>query len=133
MSPLRRRLLVALEVFVAVGAAFGGSSMLRDPTGGLIGFPAELLTRTPFPSYFVPGLVLLVVVGGSQAAAVVAALLRQPAARWLGGGAGAVLLGWILVQIALLGYVSWLQPLLFGLGAAEVAIAWSPERVTSMV
>jgi hypothetical protein len=33
-----------------------------------------------------------------------------PSARRLAQAAGVILLGWILVQVAIIGYVAWMQP-----------------------
>jgi hypothetical protein len=77
---------------------------------GAPGVPLAWLQRTPFTSYLIPSLVLLVLVGGSQAAAGRSIATRSPRARGASLIAGAVLLGWIGTQVALIGYVSWLQP-----------------------
>jgi hypothetical protein len=37
---------------------------------------------------------------------------------------GVVLIAWIVVQVAIIGYVSWLQPASFLAGIAIAALAW---------
>jgi hypothetical protein len=55
----RERVLVGLELFLAVGAVAGGGGMLLDTSGRGQGLPNNLLDGTPFSSYLVPGIVLL--------------------------------------------------------------------------
>jgi hypothetical protein len=72
--------------------------------------PLEWLDGSPFRTYFVPSLILFVVVGGSFLFAAIAVLSRARIARVSALGAGAVVLVWILVQVSIIGYVSWMQP-----------------------
>ncbi|MGE3671279.1 MAG: hypothetical protein AB7K71_16540 [Polyangiaceae bacterium] len=103
---------------------------------GLIGAPGlskELLAHTPFESYFVPSLVLLLVVGGSALLAAGAGWRKAMHTRALSRLAAAILAGWILAQVAWIGYVSWLQPTMLGVA---VLIFWlatglAPQRENS--
>ena len=79
--------------------------------GGAPEVPTQWLNGTPFGSYVIPGLVLGAVVGGSQIAAAVAGWRRHPRARTLSLLAALVLLAWIVIQLALIGYHSALQPI----------------------
>jgi hypothetical protein len=82
--------------------------------GGAPGVPTAWLSRTPFDDYRIPGIILGSVVGGSQILA--SALLWRGAssAKRVSLAAGAVLLTWIVVQLAMIGYVSPLQPVVLG-------------------
>lgn len=101
-----RYLLGALLAFGALNAFAGGYYGLS----GAKGVPREWLAGSPFTDYFVPALILFVVVGGSFLVAAVAVFARWRRARLLAIGAGAVVLGWLAVQISIIGYVSWMQP-----------------------
>jgi hypothetical protein len=96
----------ALLVFGAVNAFGGGYYGLS----GAKGVPTEWLKGSPFPDYFMPSLILLVVVGGSFIVAAVAVFTRLRIARLAALAAGIVVLGWLTVQLAIIGYVSWMQP-----------------------
>ena len=62
---------MALEIFLSVGALFGGAALVLGPKGEIIPLPISALAGSPFDSYFVPGLILLGVLGvGPLAAAV---------------------------------------------------------------
>ena len=96
----------ALLVFGAVNAFGGGYHGLS----GAKGVPTEWLKGSPFPDYFVPSLILLVVVGGSFVVAAMAVFTGLRIARLAALTAGIVVLGWLAVQLAIIGYVSWMQP-----------------------
>lgn len=112
------RVLSVLQWFVALNAFGGGAFGLA----GAPGLPPEWLAGSPFSSYLVPSLVLIVAVGGLHALAAVRAWQGHPRALLLGRAAGVVLLGWIVVQVAIIGYVSWLQPAMGATALVELAL-----------
>lgn len=87
--------------------AFGGGVY------GLLGakdIPREWLAGSPFASYLIPSFVLLVVVGGAFLVGAIAAFARWPRAWNLTAFAGLIALAWIVTQVSIIGYVSWMQP-----------------------
>jgi hypothetical protein len=96
----------ALLAFGAVNALGGGYYGLS----GAEGVPTEWLRGSPFPDYFVPSLILVIVVGGSFSIASLAVLASLRIARLAALAAGLVVLCWLAVQLAIIGYVSWMQP-----------------------
>ena len=119
-----RILLGALLAFGALDAFAGGYYGMS----GAPGIPIEWLDGSPFTSYVVPGLILFVVVGGTLLNAAVAVFGRSSDGPWAAYLAGAVVLGWIAVQVAIIGFVSWLQPIT-ALGAiAIIALAAGLQR-----
>jgi len=116
---MHTRVLIGLHTVVALNAAGGGIYGLT----GAPGVPVAWLQGTPFASYLVPSLMLLVIVGGSQAAAGLSIATRKPRSRSTSLTAGAVLLGWIGIQVALIGYVSWLQPAVAVAALSNLALA----------
>lgn len=117
---MRLRLLSVLHAVVALNAVGGGIYGLA----GAPGVPVEWLEHTPFPSYFIPSLILLLVVGGTHVAAGLSLAARSPHSRRTSLAAGAVLVGWIGTQVALIGYVSWLQSAVALAALANLALAW---------
>lgn len=116
MGPTRRSLAtreawirVALGVLLALVAlnAFAGGSY---GMAGAPGVPTAWLDGSAFSTYFVPGLALFVVVGGTFLLAAVTVLARSRLARPAAVGAAVIALGWLVVQVAVIGMVSWLQP-----------------------
>ncbi|MDT3428148.1 hypothetical protein J2Z22_003739 [Paenibacillus forsythiae] len=56
--------LYVLQIFLGVGAIFGGLALIIDPSGSLMGMPADsVLRRSPFSSFLFPGILLLGVFG----------------------------------------------------------------------
>ena len=130
-NPLRpgpRLALVALELFTALGALYGGGMLVADPTGKRIGFTLQMLERTPFRSYLVPGIVLLAVNGLGMLAVALGVLWRWRHAITASIGVGALLVGWIAVQLLMIGYVSALQPLMLATGALIAGTAVLARR-----
>ena len=99
----------SLGGLLAFGAlnAFGGGYY---GLSGADGVPTAWLEGSPFNDYFIPSLILLIVVGGSLLIAAVAVVARLRLARETAVAAGLVVLGWLAVQLAIIGYVSWMQP-----------------------
>jgi hypothetical protein len=101
-----RYALGALLAFAALNAFGGGYYGLT----GAKTVPREWLAGSPFSDYFVPSLILFVVVGGSFLVAAIAVFARWRTARLFAVGAALIVLGWLAVQLAIIGYVSWMQP-----------------------
>lgn len=116
---LTRYALGALLAFGALNAFGGGVYGLL----GAKGIPTDWLKGSPFDSYFVPSLILLVVVGGSFLIAAIAVFARWRMARLAALGAGAIVLCWIAVQLAIIGSVSWMQPATAIAGLLVLALA----------
>lgn len=115
--------LVALHLFVAAGAFFGGGALLVDPSGRSLGFPEAVRDALPFPTFFVPGLVLFFAVGGASLAAAIATTMRARVAPKLSMFAGVMLTGWMVVQLALVPGLAAIQLVYLALGLGMLALA----------
>jgi pimeloyl-ACP methyl ester carboxylesterase len=81
------------------------------------------LAGSPFSDFLIPGLFLLVALGfGSALAAFL--LWKRPGriSRLFALGLSASLIAWIAVQVAVVGYRGWLQPLYAALGVSLIAL-----------
>jgi hypothetical protein len=119
--------LVALQLIIAANAVYGGLGLM---TTGL-GMPAQWLAGTPFASWVVPGAFLLLVVAAPMAVAAGLELRRSTRAYRASLAAGALLIGWILVQLVILRRYFFLQPVLAAAGVAVVLLAWWAHGVSS--
>ena len=115
-----RYVLGCLLAFVALNAFFGGYYGMT----GAKGVPTEWLAGSPFRDYFIPGLILFVVVGGSFLVATIAVFAHLRIARLAAFSAGIIVFGWLAVQIAIIGYVSWMQPATAITGLFVLILAW---------
>jgi hypothetical protein len=107
ITPKVRNALSTLEGFVGLSGVVAGVGIALS----VIQLPADRLEDTPFTSFTIPGL-LLVGVG--------AICLIAIAALWCGDGDGAPFLsvlcaamlgGWTVVEVTLLGPATWLESL----------------------
>ena len=124
--------LAALMAFVGLGGVFGGIQMLVDPYRPM-GMTPHMISRTPFDTYTLPGVLLLVLLGLVPLALAVALLLRTPFAAQGAAAFGLGLLAWIATQWALTDARLWLQPVLFIVGLTVVVVAallWRREDRT---
>ncbi|MDR3680020.1 MAG: hypothetical protein P4L41_08650 [Flavipsychrobacter sp.] len=100
---------IALLVINGISAIAGGYNLVFYPDGQTLGMDTQMLSRTPFTDFLLPGIILLTVNGISSL--IVAALMATnnkyyPVLLICQGVASAV---WILIQIWLIAVVSWLQ------------------------
>lgn len=127
--PVSLYVLMAALLIQGISGIAGGYGLVDDPTGDELGIPVTWLQGSPFNDYLVPGLILLFVLG----------LLPLVVAHglWVGGrwawpaalAVGSALIGWITIQILIIGYQA--QPplqLSYGLlGIAIVVLALLPS------
>ena len=106
MEKLIRYTLGSLLILVAVNAFGGGVYAMT----GAKNVPVEWLKGSPFHTYFIPGFILFVCVGGSSLIAAIALFKRHHLERKAAFSCGIITFIWISVQLAIIGYVSWLQP-----------------------
>lgn len=99
----------SLGVLLSIVAlnAFGGGYY---GMAGAENVPVEWLKGSPFSNYFIPSLILFFIVGGSSLIAAITAFRRRPSSRKISLLCGFIILTWIAVQLAIIGYVSWMQP-----------------------
>jgi hypothetical protein len=129
------RLAAALEVFLGLGALFGGGALILGPDGQLLGMPTSLLAGSPFTSYLVPGIVLFTFVGIAPLLAAAMTLSRQAFAPIAAVAVGLTLIGWVSVEMVVLagpGSLAWALYMVLGACIAMVGVGWwrsSPHAV----
>lgn len=114
----------SLLVVTALNAFGGGVYGIA----GARGVPVAWLAGSPFADYRLPGLILFALVGGSLTWATVEVIGATSRARRVAFGAGQVLVAWLAVQVAIIGYVSWLQPVVALIAASVCVLAWFTPR-----
>lgn len=139
--PVTVRGLTALLAFQGVSAVGGGAAFLADTSGGFVGMGTEVLSSSPFTTFLWPGLLLslglglpaLVAAIGVQRRGrlkVAAVLERGTGHHWswaLSLAIGVALMTWIVVQLLLMTERTFLQPLMFTVGAGLVALPLLPS------
>ena len=122
---------IALAVatgFMSFQAVYGAVLLVQGGEG--LPDPPSIL---PGDGWWPGAVALLVVVGVPIAAACVLQVRRDPRADTASIAAGLILVGWIVVQVALIGLTWFLQPLCFVIGLLIALGAWWHDRVVSRV
>ncbi len=106
-----------LLLIIALNALGGGYYGMA----GAENVPREWLRDAPFRTYFIPSLFLFVCIGVYFFFTSIAVFRRKTYARVAALICGFILLFWIILQVAMIGYVSWLQPAM-GISACVILI-----------
>jgi hypothetical protein len=133
-------ILIVLLLFMGAGALISGAMLFLSLDGAMMGMTADLLEGSPFGSYLVPGIILFTFVGVFSVFAGYS-LLRKPDWHWpdlfnpskschwawtTAWAEGVIMLIWIGVETMLLGYISFLQPLIVGWGIVTIGLTLLP-------
>jgi hypothetical protein len=96
------KVLLGLELFLAVGALGGGGALFLSPDGSALGLPLSLLEHAGFEDFRIPGLILFLVNGLLPLVSALGLLRRRPWGPASAMVVGLVLVGWIATQVVLL-------------------------------
>jgi len=116
--------LAGLDGLTGAAAVYGGAGLIRDG----FGMPDGWLAGTPFTGWMLPGVALLIAVAVPQFAAAVLIVAGVRPGLVAGYLAGLLLVAWIAVELLVLRRYFVLQPVIAGIGAAEVLLAWRWQR-----
>lgn len=115
---------IALLLFNGLGALFGGGMLLAYPDGSGFQMPLSLLEHSPFHDFFWPGLILFVC-NGCGSLLVAGLLFSKNKYGPLGTMVqGAVLTGWIVIQVAIIQGFSPLHAIFGSIGIALIVLGW---------
>jgi hypothetical protein len=133
-------LLTLLLALQALSGLWGGSFLLADPSGGLFKMPVEMMKQGPFTNFFIPGLALFVLLGVVPAITLYG-LIKRPHWKWaqhlniyhnrhwswaFSLYTGFMLIIWIDVQVAIIGFGSVLQAIYGITGLAITMLTLTP-------
>ncbi len=136
-----RNIFLILLGFLGLGAIGGGGALIISPTGELIGMPLSMLEKSPFNSFFIPGVILFSVLGLIPLLLIIA-LLKKPESKlaeqinlfkdmhwsWTYSIYIAfTLISWIQVQMVFLHAVHWLHTFYMFFAIAIIIIALLPQ------
>ncbi len=116
-----------LHLFIGLNATVSGLLFLLKPDGAWVGMQPGWLERTPFESYFIPGLLLLILLGIPSL--IVFYGLFMPPSKWSSVKLhrtthwawiaslleGLLVILWIIIQVILTHYF-WMQPVIIVIG-----------------
>jgi hypothetical protein len=116
-----------IRIAVVVADVFEAASAFLGAVGLVVGFmaiPVSILSGTPFADFTVPALLLGFVVGGSAlVAGIVTALGLRPWDALTSAAAGCITVGWLTIEIGMIGLGSWAQVVWFLVGVVMIVLA----------
>ena len=139
--PFSLILLVVLLVVIGIGGIISGLMLFLAPDGSLMQMPVDVLDGSPFPDFLIPGIILFLFIGIFPVLAGFS-LVRKPAWQWpdalnpvkdthwawaASWAAGVIMLIWIIAETIMLGYISFLQPLIAVWGIAIIVLSLLPD------
>lgn len=122
MNRIYKSQLIILFI-VGIGALFGGALAIFDPSGTLYGMPVDVLKKGPFTNFLIPGLFLFFIIGVGHLLSFLTVKRRLKYHAYISGGAGGILMAWILVQCYILRSIHYLHIIFFVIGLSESIIA----------
>jgi hypothetical protein len=127
-----RRSTIALCLLTGVTAVGGGLALALRPDGSILRAPLSVLQHTPFASFLIPGILLAAVVGLSNLTGAFAlAFTERRGAAALSFLGGAALTGFVVIEMALLRTVNWLQLFFFVVGMVTMVQSLKIRRCGS--
>lgn len=99
-----------------IGALYGGWNLIAHPDGSSIDLSIDWLKHSPFSNYLIPGIILFFTNGLASIVVLLALLYNHPKYCWLIIAEGALLTGWIIIQIQLIQTVYFLHFVMGGIG-----------------
>lgn len=111
-----------LLLLTGVGALYGGWQLINHPDGSSLQLSLNWLARTPFPDYCMPGIILFIANGLLNMLVFATQYFNFRYFPRLVVFQGAVLTGWIAVQMWLMQTVHILQIVLGAVGIALMLV-----------
>ena len=136
--------LFVLLLIAGIGAIISGAMMFLSPDGDMIKMSVDMLEHSPFSNFLIPGIVLFLFVGVFPLM-VVYGLTKKPDWKWPNTlnpsknyhwawaatwATGLIMLIWIGVETLMVGYVSFLQPLIAVWGFIIIVLSLIPRVKT---
>ena len=115
------RAAIVLLCLLGAMAMAGGVSLVSAPDGSVMKLPTSLLAGSPFPDFFVPGLILGGLFGVGSLVVALMGLARLRIAPFLAFAIGIGQMIWIVVELSVIKEVSFFHPLCFAMGFALAA------------
>ena len=120
----KSKVLLGLLLFNGLSATAGGLALMTD----WIPEQASWVQDTDFRSNYFPGVILMAVVGGNSLIAAAALAKRSPGWQLASIVAGAIMVFWIIGEVASIRGFHFLQVIYLVTGA--LVVAWTPARQT---
>jgi hypothetical protein len=119
-----KTIVICLLIFNSIGAIWGSFNMLSAPDGSTMDWSPIMLRYSPFNDFFFPGLILLISNGLFSMGVVGMIAVRYRRYPWFIMLQGVILTGWILVQVLMLRFFSFLHFIMGLIGVTLIILGW---------
>jgi hypothetical protein len=116
-----KKFVIALHIFIGVGAMAGGTACLTNPFSPL-GTPVEMLKNSPFENFLIPGILLFSVIGIGNIVVAIPVFKNWDYWGYSTGILGGALVVWIVVQCIMLRSIVFLHVLFFFFGLLQISL-----------
>jgi hypothetical protein len=96
-----------LLILVLATSVFSGILMMAMPDGSALRLPINILQRTPFSDFSIPGFLLMTIVGGSAMVALFYSMTSSKRQYNWSVTAGTIVILWIMLQYFMIGMHVW--------------------------
>lgn len=104
MRNIGEELLGVYNLFLASGAIYIGVKMVNSNRGSFIEYPKEWLSKVPFESWVIPGIIAIVLFGLGNVIAAIFSFRKANNRSWLVSGLmGGILCICLIAQVIILG------------------------------
>lgn len=124
MRSFPRVLSLLLLLLNGTGAVFGGLNLMTHPDGSGMQMSLTLLEHSPFNDFFLPGVILFAANGLSSFFVLVAMVIGMRNVHWLIAAQGAILGGWIVIQVIMIRTIAILHFVFGGIGLVLIICGW---------
>ncbi|MBK7566540.1 MAG: hypothetical protein IPI31_01830 [Bacteroidetes bacterium] len=128
MKMFYKLLIGLLLLFNGIGAIYGGINLMIYPDGSSIQLSPDWIEGTMFNNYFIPGLVLFIANGLFSIFTLITLAFNLKNHNWFVIFQGAILTGWILIQILLIQTIYFLHIVLGGVGIVLIVLGFALKR-----
>ena len=123
---------IILLVINGIGAVAGGIALIGDPSGRVLGWTTAMLEHSPFEDYLLPGIILFVFNGLLSMAVAFLTLKKRKYYSSYIILQGAVLCGWIIIQIMLIRDYHPLHLAFLAIGLLLIACGYILSAITPL-
>lgn len=119
---------ILLLLFNLIGAYYGGINLIIHPDGSSIGLSLDLIGKTPFDDFLLPGLILLFINGIFCSYVLLQVIRNHKFQNEYIIIQGLLLIIWIIIQIILIRMVFFLHYIMGGIGIVLIILGWKQKN-----
>lgn len=121
---------IILLIITSLNALAAGFSMIVEPTGKDLGMSAStVLQHSPFHNFLIPGIVLFSTIGIGIIVTLTALLRKWKNNSLIVLAQGAIITGWIVIQVIFLREFNWMHAVIGSIGLYTLVWAYLLMRL----